>query len=177
MNMGCRGYWAKVDDDVVLRPGAFDMMISAMAVAEEGGHQVGCCQMNVSDIKPTLLSIEHGQLKRCAGNRGELAGDGWNAVVVDSVGTGSTIFSSLPFSEGCRFEPSYVIGGVDVDMSWQMRQRDIGALLLESDGNLHDLMRCTTAEYTMVRWNPKSINKSGDIFHRRWGIKDPHLKR
>lgn len=177
IDMGCSGYWAKVDDDVVLCREAFDLMLDLIMTAIKVGHIVGCCQMNVADIRPTLLSSEHGQLRRLAGAHGRLQAATWDAAVVDTVGTGSTIFTPLPFLEGCRFEPSYVIGGVDVDMSWQMTRKGIRSLLVDTEGNKHDLGRCSSSEYTMVRWNPKSINKSGDIFKRRWGIVDPQLQR
>lgn len=177
IDMGCIGYWAKIDDDVVLRPGAFDMMLHVIDVAIREGHRVGCCQMNVAGAQATLLSSEHGQLKRTGGWHQQLKGGEWSAKLVDAVGTGSTVFTPLPFEEGCRFEPSYVIGGVDIDMSWQMTREQIRSVLVDAPGNIHDIGGCSPSAYHMVRWNPKSINKSGEIFRRRWGIVDPRLQR
>jgi GT2 family glycosyltransferase len=170
-------YWAKVDDDVVLRPGAFDLMLHVIVEAGRRGYQVGCCQMNVAGAQAILLSAEYGQLKRTGGWHQEFKCGPWTARVVDAVGTGSTIFTPLPFQQGCRFEPSYVIGGVDVDMSWQMTNKQIRSILVDAPGNVHDLAGCSSSAYHKVRWNPKSINKSGETFRRRWGIVDPCLKR
>lgn len=169
-------YWAKVDDDVVLCRGAFDMMLDAIAEANRAGLNPACCQMDVGGIRSTLLSSSKEVLIRMQGAHGSFHNKKWSAFVCDAVGTGSTIFTRRAFDAGCRFEPSYIIGGVDIDMSWQMTQKDLRSVIVRSHGNLHDLERCSPAEYHKVRWNRSSISKSGEIFKNRWGIEDPRLR-
>jgi GT2 family glycosyltransferase len=170
-------YWAKVDDDVVLADGSFDTILHVMDVASKGGKKIGCVHMNIGGIGTTLLSEQNGTLVYKHGSHEKLSLMWGDVHVVDFVGTGATIFSRLPFENGCRFDPEYKIGGVDVDMAWQMTQKGIRSVLMLRPGCRHDVHMCSPGDYVGVRWDPESINRSGQIFLKKWGIENPQLKR
>ena len=170
-------YWAKVDDDVILADGSFDTILHVMEVASKGGKKIGCVHMNIGGIGPTLLSEQDGTLVYKHGSHEKLSLMWGDVYVVDFVGTGATVFSRLPFENGCRFDPEYTIGGVDVDMAWQMTQKGIRSVLMLRPGCRHDVHMCSPGNYVSVRWDAESINKSRQLFLRKWGIDNPQLKR
>ena len=171
------GYWAKVDDDVILADGSFDTMLLTIELAEKRGHKVGCVHMNIGDTRPVLLKPAGGILEYVPGQHDKLPVTWGDIYVIDFVGTGATLFTRTPFETGCQFDPEYRIGGVDVDMAWQMTQKGIRSLLMKNPRSKHDLNKCSPNEYVKVRWNPEQINRSGKIFKRKWGLANPRLKR
>jgi GT2 family glycosyltransferase len=170
-------YWAKVDDDVILAEGSFDTMLLTIDLAQKRGHKVGCVHMNIGDTRPVLLKATSGVLDYVPGQHEKLPVTWGDIYVIDFVGTGATIFTKTPFDEGCQFDDRYKIGGVDVDMAWQMTQKGIRSILMTRPRSKHDLGNCSPNEYVKVRWNPDEINKSGRIFKQKWGLSNNRLKR
>jgi GT2 family glycosyltransferase len=170
-------FWGKVDDDVILAEGSFDTMLLTIELAQARGHRVGCVHMNIGETEPVLLKAQKGQLVYKGGSYEKLPVTWGDIYVIDFVGTGATLFTKTPFEEGCQFDPEYRIGGVDVDMAWQMVQKSIRSILMKRPRSKHDLGGCSPNEYVKVRWNPDEINRSGRIFKRKWGLVNPRLKR
>jgi GT2 family glycosyltransferase len=170
-------YWAKVDDDVILADDSFDTMLLTIELAQKRGHKVGCVHMNIGDTRPILLKPCDGALAYVPGQHEKLPVTWGDIFVIDFVGTGATIFTPTPFEEGCQFDDRYRIGGVDIDMAWQMTQKGIRSILMINPRSLHDLKNCTPNEYVKVRWNPDEINRSGRLFRQKWGLTNSRLKR
>ena len=170
-------YWAKVDDDIILPEGSFDTMLLSIDTAQKRGHSVGCVHMNVGETRPTLLMPHDGALAYVLGHHERLPVTWGDVYVIDFVGTGATIFTPAPFEAGCQFDDRYRIGGVDVDMAWQMTQMGIRSILMVDPRGRHDFANCSPNEYVKVRWNPDEINRSGKLFKKKWGLTNPRLKR
>lgn len=165
-------FWAKLDDDARLPSGAWDILIKCMMYECELGNKIGAAQM-APQPGPTLLLHPDYQKKMLRVQRRAHAVRNFSWAkwhLVDVVGSGSSVFNGEVFEKGCQFVRDYKTGGSDIEIGWQMVQKNYKSILCVKPLSVHEHERCSSQKYQSVRMNKKEFKKSARIFFKRWGL-------
>jgi hypothetical protein len=187
-------YWAKVDDDALIPYGCWDDLIDAMEMHNQTFPNKtvrAMANVNPQKLSPQMVNVVDGRgesqgkkvlrFTNRASLRRSFAGKGGRRIdyaVCDQVGHGATVFDWRLFSDhGLMVDSNYIVGGVDIDFTMQIKAGNCVSLLCGPPFSQHFHAKCSdpSGEYNKIRYNKEQIRKSGAYFEQKWGVRNERL--
>jgi len=166
-------WWSKVDDDIILPPGAFDTLIGVMEREDAlGEYSIGAVQMSTGPgthaHTPKLFAMGE-RLTLPVGSYAERTEGEVSWSVCDCVGAGGAVYRASIF-DSCELDTSLTVGCDDTDLCLQMAHRGIRSALVTSPCSDHLVRECYNPDYKAVRYDRKLIDHCAALFLEKWGM-------
>lgn len=165
-------WWAKLDDDGTVSPGAWDALIEALEADEDAGYAMASPN---GDTPPKMRNHSPGAVTLEPGHFGEFStprSHGWRCTFV---GDGATVFR-LSFFDDVAYDPRF-LRGADVDLSMQAGVYDYHCLLCDTPSSVHQHAKCSPVDYDRVRYDAELVWDAARTFRAKWGVDCPHLSQ
>lgn len=170
-------WWAKLDDDAAVPPGAWDLLAEAL---EHAGEDAFCAMASPNGTllprrfvtQGAALVLEQDPRDTPVQVRPELA-----YTVCDFVGDGATVFRASPFlDDGLCFDVAFE-RGADLDLLFAAHAFGFHALLCSPPDSKHDHASCANPEYDAVRYDAQAVWRAAVAFRQKWKLDCPHLSQ
>lgn len=192
-------FWAKLDDDMVLPPRAWDILAGGIeGWAKRYGARAGAAMMATGGLNARRLVRRDGRLVEEDEGPDNLSMRTRHGTfeLSDVVGSGATLFDMAVLRAGsdltdgtghehqlgrvqpegrllAAFDPRYQVGGADVDLCMQMGERGWPLLLCTWPRVTHIYKECSPPAYEQDRWSAEDLEASRQIFASKWGVRPP----
>jgi GT2 family glycosyltransferase len=165
-------YFAKLDDDATVPPGAWDaLIVHIKAAAGCRGLRPGAAMAAPPRFKPVVFRRDRESVwaeRVGPDDPGVRAGAGW--VACEMVGGGATVYTRAVLRAGCLADPGYFSTGVDFDIHWRMRRLGFCSLLCDPPVSTHTHGEVSLGGYSDIRHAVVNVAAAVKHFESKWSL-------
>jgi len=168
-------WFGRVDDDILVPPGALDILEQCIVRTVESGYMVNRATMATKNQRPRSIRVVSRQeaepmLKLLTKRIETLTHDDVIYDVCDFTDIGCVLFDRAPLEEGCKPDPQFFVGCFSADWGWQAMQRGYKSILCVKPRVDHIASQCKSGQHEVARRGVAGIRKAAFAFRDKWGV-------